>query len=96
MAWSAPLYRVYERRLFNSLRPDCLPSHLGVILDGHRRFARAEGLSDYTASYRSGMAKLGELLEWSAQLRLPAVTAGFSRQTTCSGRKSSWIPTSRC
>ncbi|HLN06511.1 MAG TPA: polyprenyl diphosphate synthase, partial [Acidimicrobiales bacterium] len=75
MAWSAPLYRVYERRLLNSLRPDSLPSHVGVILDGHRRFARAEGLSDYSASYRSGMAKLGELLAWSAQLQLPAVTA---------------------
>jgi short-chain Z-isoprenyl diphosphate synthase len=69
------LYRLYERRLFNSLRPDGLPSHLGVILDGHRRFARSEGLSDYTTSYRSGMAKLAELLEWSAQLQLPAVTA---------------------
>ncbi|MGD0943141.1 MAG: polyprenyl diphosphate synthase [Acidimicrobiales bacterium] len=75
MAWAAPLYRVYERRLFNSLQPDSLPAHLGVILDGHRRFARAEGLSDYTTSYRTGMAKLGELLVWSAQLRLPAVTA---------------------
>ena len=75
MAWSAPLYRVYERRLFSSLRPDSLPSHVGVILDGHRRFARAEGLSDYSTSYRSGMAKLSELLSWSAQLRLPAVTA---------------------
>ena len=75
MAWSAPLYRLYERRLFNSLRPEGLPSHLGVILDGHRRFARSEGLSDYTTSYRSGMAKLAELLEWSAQLQLPAVTA---------------------
>ena len=70
-----PLYRVYEQRLLNSLRPDRLPSHVGVILDGHRRFARAEGLADYTTSYRSGMAKLGELLAWSAQLHLPAVTA---------------------
>ncbi|MHB1988771.1 MAG: polyprenyl diphosphate synthase [Acidimicrobiales bacterium] len=75
MAWSAPLYRAYERRLLSSLPPDRLPSHVGVILDGHRRFARAEGLGDYTASYRTGMAKLRELLAWSAQLRLPAVTA---------------------
>jgi short-chain Z-isoprenyl diphosphate synthase len=75
MAWTAPLYRVYEQRLLNSLRPDRLPFHVGVILDGHRRFARAEGLADYTTSYRSGMAKLGELLAWSAQLHLPAVTA---------------------
>jgi short-chain Z-isoprenyl diphosphate synthase len=75
MAWTAPLYRAYERRLLSSLPADSLPSHVGVILDGHRRFARAEGLEDYTESYRSGMAKLRELLGWSAQLRLPAVTA---------------------
>jgi short-chain Z-isoprenyl diphosphate synthase len=69
------MYRVYERRLLSSLPPDRLPSHVGVILDGHRRFARAEGLPDYTTSYRSGMAKLRELLKWSSQLHLPAVTA---------------------
>ena len=75
MGWTAPLYRAYERRLQASLPPDRLPSHVGVILDGHRRFARAEGLADYTASYRTGMAKLREMLRWSAQLHLPAVTA---------------------
>ncbi len=75
MAWSAPLYRAYERRLQRSLPPDRLPAHVGVILDGHRRFARAEGLTDYTASYRTGMDKLREMLGWSAQLKLPAVTA---------------------
>lgn len=75
MSWSSPLYRAYELRLYKSLPADRLPSHVGVILDGHRRFARAERLSDYTASYRTGMAKLRELLSWSAQLKLPAVTA---------------------
>ncbi|MHB8244114.1 MAG: polyprenyl diphosphate synthase [Acidimicrobiales bacterium] len=75
MAWSSLLYRAYERHLLQSLPHDRLPSHVGVILDGHRRFARAEGLADYTSSYRTGMAKLRGMLEWSAQLRLPAVTA---------------------
>lgn len=75
MAWSAPIYRAYERRLLASLPSDRLPKHVGVILDGHRRFARAEGMADYTASYRSGMAKLREFLSWSAQLHIPAVTA---------------------
>lgn len=75
MPWSAPFYRTYERRLLRSLQPDQLPNHVGVILDGHRRFARAEGLAEYQESYRSGMAKLREFLGWSAQLHLPAVTA---------------------
>jgi short-chain Z-isoprenyl diphosphate synthase len=74
-SWSAPLYAAYERRLARSLPKERLPQHVGVILDGHRRFARAEGLADYTASYRTGMSKLREMLGWSAQLGLPAVTA---------------------
>jgi short-chain Z-isoprenyl diphosphate synthase len=75
MSWSAPVYRYYEHRLLRDLPPEHRPHHVGVILDGHRRFARSQGHLDYTASYRSGMAKLTELLGWCAQLRIPAVTA---------------------
>lgn len=75
MPWSAPLYRVYERRLASGLEADRLPRHIGVILDGHRRYARAEGLLDYRASYEIGMAKLREFLGWCALLKAPAVTA---------------------
>lgn len=75
MNWSAPLYRLYGRRLTASLDRSRLPRHIGVILDGHRRFARAEGLADYSLSYRSGMAKLEELIGWSAALDIPVITA---------------------
>ena len=75
MAWSTPLYRIYERRLAAALDSDALPSHIGVILDGHRRYARAEGLLEYRESYEIGMAKLREFLGWCAHLRAPAVTA---------------------
>ncbi len=75
MSIKAPLYRIYERRLIGHLDQARLPEHVGVILDGHRRFARAEGLADYRASYRSGMAKLEEFLGWCGQLEIPAVTA---------------------
>jgi len=69
------VYRYYERRLAASLPSESLPRHIGVILDGHRRFAREEGHLDYQASYRAGMAKLEELLAWCAELRVKAVTA---------------------
>jgi short-chain Z-isoprenyl diphosphate synthase len=75
VSWSGPLYRVYERRLVREIVHERRPAHIGVILDGHRRFARAEGLVDYQVSYRSGMAKLEEFLAWSAPLHIPAVTA---------------------
>jgi short-chain Z-isoprenyl diphosphate synthase len=69
-----PLYRVYEDRLLRDLDRGALPTHIGVIHDGHRRYARAEGLPDYQASYRVGMAKFEEFLQWSAELEIRAVT----------------------
>ncbi|MGH9127660.1 MAG: polyprenyl diphosphate synthase [Acidimicrobiales bacterium] len=73
--WADPIYKLYERRLAASLDAERQPTHIGVILDGHRRFARAEGLADYRASYQEGVAKFGQFLGWCHELRIPAVTA---------------------
>lgn len=73
--WSNPIYRLYERRLAAKLDPARHPTHIGVILDGHRRFARAEGLADYRASYDEGVAKFEQFLGWCHELRIPVVTA---------------------
>lgn len=73
--FTAPLYRLYERRLVRRLDALRLPRHIGIILDGHRRYARAEGLETYTDSYRSGMRKFEEFLGWAAELPIPAITA---------------------
>ncbi len=74
-SWSRPLYRLYERRLAAGLTTDRRPRHIGIILDGHRRFARSAGMSDYAESYRTGMAKFEEFLGWCHELNIPAVTA---------------------
>ena len=69
-----PLYRLYEDRLLRGLDRDALPRHIGVIHDGHRRYAREEGLPDYQASYRAGMAKFEEFLQWTGEVEIEAVT----------------------
>lgn len=69
-----PLYQIYEQRLLQTLDRDALPHHIGVIHDGHRRYARAERLPDYAASYRVGMDKFVEFLGWTAALEIPVVT----------------------
>jgi short-chain Z-isoprenyl diphosphate synthase len=74
-SWSRPLYRLYERRLAAGLTTERRPRHIGIILDGHRRFARSAGMSDYAESYRTGMAKFEEFLGWCHELHIPAVTA---------------------
>ncbi|MGA2432651.1 MAG: polyprenyl diphosphate synthase [Acidimicrobiales bacterium] len=75
MALRRTLYRYYEHRLESSLPADRLPQHIGVILDGHRRFAREATDGEYRASYEAGMAKLEELIGWCADLKIGAVTA---------------------
>lgn len=74
MAWGL-LYRVYERNLLNQLDRSQLPRHIGIVLDGHRRHARAEGLPSYTDSYREGMSLFVDFLGWANDLEIPAVTA---------------------
>lgn len=68
------LYRIYERRLLAELDNDRLPNHIGVVLDGHRRHARAEGMSSYTESYQVGMSRFEDFLGWADDLKIPAVT----------------------
>ncbi|HEU4318515.1 MAG TPA: polyprenyl diphosphate synthase [Acidimicrobiia bacterium] len=69
------LYRIYERNLASELDPARLPRHIGVVLDGHRRHARAEGLPSYSVSYQEGMSRFEDFLGWANDLKIPAVTA---------------------
>lgn len=71
---TAPLYRLYERQLERELDAASLPQHLGVILDGHRRYARSTGLEDYAMSYRAGMRKFEETLGWAEDLGITTIT----------------------
>lgn len=75
MAVRRTVYRLYEHRLARALPAENMPRHVGVILDGHRRFAREATDGEYRASYEAGMAKLEELLEWCSELNVKAVTA---------------------
>jgi short-chain Z-isoprenyl diphosphate synthase len=68
------LYRVYEERLLRSLDRRRFPRHVGIILDGHRRYAREEGLASYTDSYRAGMRRFEDFLGWADELGIPAIT----------------------
>lgn len=69
------LYKVYEDRLLAGLDPARFPTHLGIILDGHRRYARTEGLATYSDSYRAGMNRFVEFLDWAEELKIPSITA---------------------
>lgn len=78
-ALSRPLYWLYERRLVKAIRAGGrLPRHIGIIMDGNRRFARAVGL-DAKAGHDHGAEKAREVLDWCLELGITHVTLwGFS------------------
>jgi len=68
------VYRVYQRRLAGTIRNGPLPRHVGVILDGNRRWAKATGYEDAAEGHRRGAAKIDELLGWCSEFGIPVVT----------------------
>jgi short-chain Z-isoprenyl diphosphate synthase len=67
------LYRLYEQRLLRDVARGPMPRHLGLIQDGHRRYAREAGLSNLKG-YRLGATKAEEVLTWCGQLKIPMIT----------------------
>jgi len=67
------LYGLYERRLAESLPRDGIPRHVGVILDGNRRWARSFG-EPASTGHRRGADKITEFLTWSEELGVEVVT----------------------
>jgi short-chain Z-isoprenyl diphosphate synthase len=69
-----PLYQLYERRLLSELLVRPVPGHVGIILDGNRRYGQRWGLTDSARIYALGARKLDDVLDWCAELAIPAVT----------------------
>src|SRR5580693_3416399 len=67
-------YRLYERRLEASLSGVSIPRHVGVILDGNRRWARSAGLADVSDGHQRGADNIFELLGWCRQAGVEVVT----------------------
>lgn len=68
------VYKLYERRLERKLSPDQIPRHVGVIVDGNRRWARAMGLHDVSRGHQKGADKISELLVWCREAGVEYVT----------------------
>lgn len=68
-----PLYRWYEHILSRQVTGEAVPAHIGLILDGNRRFARDMGL-EATRGHQFGVNKLREVLEWCLDLGVQHVT----------------------
>lgn len=69
-----PLYALYERRLLNQVLACPPPRHVGLILDGNRRWGQRWGVEDPAQVYELGAHKLDSVLDWCGALSIPAVT----------------------
>ena len=67
------LYPAYESRMVKALPADQIPQHVGVMLDGNRRWARAVG-ADTAHGYQAGAANIEPLLDWCEEVGVKVVT----------------------
>ncbi|MGQ4833364.1 MAG: polyprenyl diphosphate synthase [Candidatus Asgardarchaeia archaeon] len=73
MNFIAPIYRLYGWYLWRQIKNGKKPNHIGVILDGNRRYAKKLGLKPSEA-HKVGAKKVEEFLEWAWELGIKYVT----------------------
>ena len=73
-ALKAMLYPIYERRLLRQLDFTQTPHHIGVILDGNRRWAKNNYGAPTDEGHRAGAEKIIELLTWCEEADVSIIT----------------------
>ena len=67
------VYGLYERRLMAQIKAKKVPEHVGVILDGNRRWAKRMGFGA-SQGHRRGADKIEEFLGWARAAGVRIVT----------------------
>ncbi len=67
------VYGLYSRRVERRIDVSQTPKHIGVILDGNRRWAKASGGSP-EQGHRAGADKIAEMLGWCEETGVEVVT----------------------
>src|ERR1700722_16669345 len=57
-------YGLFSRRLRRELSGATLPRHVGLIMDGNRRWARQAGLASPSLGHRYGAEHAEDVLSW--------------------------------
>lgn len=68
------LHDFYDWRLNRQLVGAQMPGHVGIMLDGNRRWAREAGFTDVAEGHRMGARKIAELLNWCQEADVRLVT----------------------
>jgi len=70
----SPFYRLYEQLLWRQIQKGPKPHHIGLIVDGNRRFAKVQGLENTNEGHSAGSRKLEEFLRWCRKLDIKIIT----------------------
>jgi short-chain Z-isoprenyl diphosphate synthase len=72
------IYPLYERRLFKQLDFEQTPHHIGVILDGNRRWSKENpselGDTSSARGHKVGASKIINLLDWCEEAHVSVLT----------------------
>ena len=67
------VYGLYDKRLIQQAAGN-RPRHVGVVLDGNRRWAREAGFTDVNDGHRVGARRIVDLLGWCREAGVEIVT----------------------
>ena len=81
------VYKLYEERLATQVEKAEVPGHIGIILDGNRRWASNMGVAE-GLGHEEGANRAEELLDWCNELGVKTVTL-YVLSTENLGRDSS-------
>jgi short-chain Z-isoprenyl diphosphate synthase len=68
------LYGLYSNRLERNLSQEDMPKHIGVMVDGNRRWAKVQGFDAAGKGHAAGAKKIIEFLSWCSDLGVNHVT----------------------
>ncbi len=69
------LYRLYEWYITRDLKPEKMPKHVAIIMDGNRRYSKLQGNMDVVKGHEIGVDTLEKVLDWSIELGIEIITA---------------------
>ena len=83
------LYKIYEWYISRDLKPEKMPKHIAIIMDGNRRFSKLQGNIDVVKGHEIGVDTLEKVLDWSIELGIEIITAyAFQQKISIELRKN--------
>jgi short-chain Z-isoprenyl diphosphate synthase len=89
-AWGL-IYWLYARRLRKQIAGGQLPGHVGLIMDGNRRWARQQGMPDLSIGHKYGAEHVENVLSWCEKAGIKHVTVFVCSTENLSRRGSAEV-----